>query len=97
MNKRRHINCKTIRYKNESQPIGQLSRSLEMVIYLFGRRLSLLFNVVFTAINRLSDFGELTLFPFGNTNPTSLSFLLQMYDNNPKQRINDVKIYNILR
>lgn len=36
-----------------------------LAINLFERRLSLLFNVVFTALNRLSDFGVHTLFPNG--------------------------------
>ena len=57
--------------RKESKPFDSLSTRLEMAINLFGRRLSLLFNVVFTTINRLSDFGEHTLFPFGNAIPLS--------------------------
>lgn len=52
--------------RKESKPFGSLSTLLETAIYLLGRRLSLFFNVVFTAINRLSDFGVRSLFPFGN-------------------------------
>ena len=60
--------------RKESKPFDSLSTHSEMVVDLFGRRLSLLFNVVFTAINRLSDFGVRTLFPFGNPIPLPCVF-----------------------
>ena len=70
-----HVQVKQICDKRkESKPFDSLSGHSEMVINLFWRRLSLLFNVVFTTINRLSDFGEHTLFQFGNAIPLSCAF-----------------------
>lgn len=73
--------------RKESKPFDSLSTLSEMVIYLFGRRLSLLFNVVFTAINRLSDFGVRTLFPFGNAIPLPCVFACKVINNNRNSQV----------